>query len=591
MLDVMPKIDGLSEERVTQMRDALFHADHPYLIVFVGPFSSGKSTLINALLGAPDALPTGITPTTDRISILRHSDQFQRARSGEVDTLFYPSPLLEKVSFVDTPGLESVFKTHEEITRRFLHRSDTVFLVMLATQAMTARNLDYLKMLREYGKNVIILLNQVDLLSPDEVEAVRKYILEQSQDALGFKPQVWAVSGKAGMAARRADGTLDEEAWAASGIDQIERYVDEQLGDVERLRGKLRTPLQIAQSVHQSALDVVRGNQAALDQYQSIGANIDQQLTAYKRDQDKIVRETGEEISAKFGEAALHGSEAIEEMFSLARVPGSLFRGLMELLGLARLARRAGSTTYTRASFEKHKAFEPIRALPGVVDKLAPRLEGRDIQDIDDLVKYARREIEALPPAIRDKVIGSVQAPMSYDRSALQKARPALEAIEDEAKQVETDRLERTVRNSLLYLAAWEVFLLILVIFVAAWNPSTPEMPALALGVVVVLVIVMLVSLLYLPLRGRRLENRFTKRMLALQGRYIETLNKAADEQVEYGMRLRREAVAPLTRLIDAQTRIQTEQLNQLEDAGQAMTKIEGELASMGKPSLLGLRG
>jgi membrane protein YdbS with pleckstrin-like domain len=188
-------------------------------------------------------------------------------------------------------------------------------------------------------------------------------------------------------------------------------------------------------------------------------------------------------------------------------------------------------------------------------------------------------------------LIGSVQAPMSYDRSALQKARPALEAIEEEAKQVETDRLERTVRNSLLYLAAWEVFLLILVIFVAAWNPSTPEMPALALGVVVVLVIVMLVSLLYLPLRGRRLENRFTKRMLALQGRYIETLNKAADEQVEYGMRLRREAVAPLTRLIDAQTRIQTEQLNQLEDAGQAMTKIEGELASMGKPSLLGLRG
>lgn len=591
MLDVMPKIDGLSEERVTQMRDALFHADHPYLIVFVGPFSSGKSTLINALLGAPDALPTGITPTTDRISILRHGDQFQRARSGEVDTLFYPSPLLEKVSFVDTPGLESVFKTHEDITRRFLHRSDTVFLVMLATQAMSARNLEYLKMLREYGKNVIILLNQVDLLSPEEAEAVRTYVLEQSQDALGFKPPVWLVSGKQGTAARLPDGTLDLAAWEASGMNQIERYVDEQLGDVERLRGKLRTPLQIAQSVHQSALEVVRGNQAALDQYQSIGSNIEQQLTAYKREQDKIVRETGEEISAKFGEAAMQGSEAIEEMFSLARVPGSLFRGVMELLGLSRLARRAGGGSYTRAAFERHKAFEPIRALPEVVDKLAPRLEGRDIQDIDDLVKYAKREIEALPDAIRQKVIGNVQAPMSYDRSALQKARPALEAIEDEARQVETDKLERTVRNSLLYLAAWEVFLLILIIFVAVWNPAAPDMPGLAVGIVIALVLLMLISLLYLPLRGRRLENRYTKRMLALQGRYIETLNKAANEQVEYGMRLRREAVAPLTRLIDAQTRIQTEQLAQLQDAGQAMTKIEAELASMGKPSLLGLRG
>ena len=37
LLDIVPKIDGLGEERVSQMRDALFHADHPYLSVLMGP--------------------------------------------------------------------------------------------------------------------------------------------------------------------------------------------------------------------------------------------------------------------------------------------------------------------------------------------------------------------------------------------------------------------------------------------------------------------------------------------------------------------------------------------------------------------------
>lgn len=137
----MPKIDGLGEERVSQMRDALFHANHPYLIVLMGPYNAGKSSIINALLGTTDLLPVGPTPTTDRITILRYGEQASRTRFGDVDTVFYPSPLLQKVSFVDTPGLRSIFREHEEIAALF--RSNTpLLLVMMATQAMTQHNLD-----------------------------------------------------------------------------------------------------------------------------------------------------------------------------------------------------------------------------------------------------------------------------------------------------------------------------------------------------------------------------------------------------------------------------------------------------------------
>lgn len=591
LLDVLPKIDSLDQERVGQMRDALFHADHPFLMVFVGPFSSGKSSLINALLGDEDLLAVGPVPTTDRITILRWGEEADKMRSGEVDTVFHPSPLLRKVSFVDTPGLESVFQKHEETTRKFLHRSDAVLLVMLATQAMTQRNVDYLRMLREYGKHVIVVINQADLLSPQEAEAVKQYVIDQSQLQLGFKPEVWLVSAKQGRAAREGE-PLNEDLWKASGLEQIEDYVDDQLSDVARLRQKLQTPLVIAQNVNQTALDAVRSNQTALDQYQNIADNIDQQLAAQKREQERIVREISEEVSGKFGEAAMRGSEAIHEIFRLTKALGSVGRGAAELVGLGGLARRSQGGSYTRTAFETHRVFEPINELPAVSGKLGARLEGKDVQDIDDLVKYAKREIDALPPTIRQKVIGNVQPPLHYDRSAIQSVRPDLEAIENDARVLEVEKLESTVRNTLLYLAAWELITIVLIVFLfALWGEIGSQQPTLPLILLVLLIALAMVGLLILPLRGRMLESAYTNRMLKLQSRYVEVMSKAADKQIAYSMGLRRDAVLPLTRLVEAQSQIQRELLTKLQAAQQEMTKIESELAALGKHRLIGMRG
>jgi small GTP-binding protein len=594
LLDVLPKIDTLSEDRVVQVRDALFHADHPFLMVFVGPFNAGKSSLINALLGKADLLPIGPVPTTDRISILRWGDEAQRMNSaGEVDTVFYPSPLLKKVSFVDTPGLESVFQKHEEITRKFLHRSDVVLLVMLATQVMTARNLQYMQMLKEYGKKIILVINQIDLLTPEEVNTVRDYVLEQSQDKLGFKPEVWLVSARQGTAARQSDPP-DTTLWEASGLGKIEAYVDEQLSDVERLRQKLQTPLQITQNVSRVALEAVKANQAVLDQYQSIAENVEQQLAGFKREQDKTVRDIIGEVSDKFGAASMQGSEAIREIFQFSQALRSVGRGVAELPFLSVVFRRMKPQSYVRAAFDRHQAFEPIQELPAVVDKLGPRLEGRDIQDVDAMVQYARHEIDGLPPNIRSKVIGSVQAPMKYDRTALQEVRPPLEEIESEARELETDTLERTVRNAALYLAVWEILVIVLAIAVLnVWSPMVRDQPGLpnTLVMLVLLFALGLLGLAIMPLVGRVVETAHTNRLLKLQARYIEALSKAADKQVEYGMQLRRDAVSPLTRLVEAQTQIQREQLSKLQAAQQEMVQIEADLAKLGKKAFLGLRG
>lgn len=591
MLDVLPRIDNIGEERIGQVRDAMFHADHPYLMVLVGPFSSGKSSIINALLGEEDFLKIGPVPTTDRISILRWGEDAQNmGTAGGVDTVFYPSPLLRKVSFVDTPGLESIFQEHEETTRQFLHRADVVLLVMLATQAMSQRNLDYLKTFKEYGKKVIIVISQSDLITDEEQATVKQYVTEQSRDNLGFEPEVWMVSAKKALQAQEG-GVLNEELWKASGLDKIENYVNKQLSDADRLRQKLQTPLQIVQTVHQGAVEAVRSNQSTFDRYRNITDNVNQQLAAQKREQEKTVRDVNSEIEARFRQTGERSADAILEIFQFTRAFSSLGRGMMELFGLARLLRRDTTPTYMEGVFKRYNVFEPIEEIPDESAKLAPRLEGQDMQDLDDLVKYGRKEIDNLPQDMQEKVIGTIQVPATYDRSFLQDIRPQLEEIEEEAKIVETNKLESVRRNTLVYLAIWELFLIILIMaLIYSWSfvDSLMEIP-LALVTLLILLGAALLGFAALPLRGRRIHTEYVNRLLKLQARYTEVLTKAADKQIEHGMQLRREATAPLTRLVDAQARIQDEQLENLNETEQNINKIEAALNALGKRKIFGI--
>jgi len=578
MLEVIPAVDGLGEDRLAQLRDALFHADTPYLMVFVGPFSSGKSSLINALLGANDLLPMGITPTTDRITMLRWGENSQRMRSGEFDTVFYPSDLLNRVSFVDTPGLESVFTQHEEQTRRFLHRSDAVLLVMLATQAMTAANLKYLQLLKEYGKTVIVVLNQADLLTAEEAEKVMEYVADQSRVQLGYKSEIWLTSAKLGLEARQPDTPLDQDLWEKSGLNQFERYLDKQVGDVARLRQKLQTPLQIAQSVHQSALEQVRSGQSALDKYQSISENIERQLGGFLREDDRVVDEVISEISRKFEVAASRGSDAVRSGFGVGQVPRAFVRGVGEITSLRRLV---GSTSAIRRALDDSKFDEPLGELRETAGTLAPRLEGKDLQDVDDLVKYADRELTELPESVREKVIGKIQSPAQYDRRALQDAAQPLDALETKARKELPDHVEKSVQSANVFFAAYEIILVLIGIVVLISQPSTADAPSLWLYLLLGVVVLALLGVAGWILRGLIIANKFSSRMKQTSNAYTDVLKKAANKQVSYGMQLRRDSVAPLTRLVESQTSALSRQLTELTEIGTKIVEIEGALTRM----------
>ena len=131
-------------------------------------------------------------------------------------------------------------------------------------------------------------------------------------------------------------------------------------------------------------------------------------------------------------------------------------------------------------------------------------------------------------------------------------------------------------------IAVWETVLIVLAIVVGIAGDLSP-------AVIVILLAGAVLGIFATPLFGRFLASGYTNRMLAVQQEYIDTLTKAADKQIDYGMRLRRDVVAPLTRLVETQTSIQTEQMNKLQKISQGMVEIEGELTKLGKRGLFGL--
>lgn len=581
VVDVLPRVDGLPPTVLEQARDAVFHSDHPFLLALVGPFGVGKSSLINALLGE-DVLPSGPVPTTDRITILRYGERPERLPGqDEQATVFYPAPFLKVFSLVDTPGLESVFTQHSDRTDAFLHRCDWVVLVMLATQALSASNMEYLATLKEYGKRVLVVVNQADLLDESQRVIVESFVQEQYQQHLGSEPEVFLVSAKQGLAAQQAD-PVDEAGWQASGLADLESFIFHALDDQVRLRQKLQTPLQITRHVLTDAQAQVQGQQRALDGHQTVQANIEAQIATGREQQRTQIDAALEEIAAQFAESAQRGEDAIRDLFQPTKAVGQVTSGLAELVGLAGLARRMGVQSRAAAAFATYGVAEPLDDVPKLTADLGPTLEGRDMQDIDDLVVYVNKALDDLPAELQDKVIGAVRPPAAYNREPLRGHRADLERTLNEARRLETERLDVSVRNALVMLAGWELAIIIAVVLLGILAVDWTNV-AVPLVMVLGALALMFLGVALFAFRGHLLARRFTTRMVEHSQAYQQHLRGAAEDQITYGVGLRQDVVAPFTRLIKAQAALLSALTVELRGLEDELTVFAGTIGNLGE--------
>jgi tetratricopeptide (TPR) repeat protein/GTPase Era involved in 16S rRNA processing len=188
---------------VGEVARAAANLDQPLLVTVMGEFSSGKSSFVNAFIGA-DVAPTGITPTTATINVVRYGRERGGrivARDGSTTELGWdafmahmkalkpdaakaidrveilvPLPQLEKINIVDTPGLNSIQPEHEATARAFIAKADAIVWVFTAAQGGKASEKKALRSIRDEGKRVLGVLNKADQLSPEETKEVSAFI-------------------------------------------------------------------------------------------------------------------------------------------------------------------------------------------------------------------------------------------------------------------------------------------------------------------------------------------------------------------------------------------------------------------------------
>jgi ribosome biogenesis GTPase A len=130
------QLDGNKEELLL-LENSIQQLEDLFLLVVVGEFNSGKSSFLNALLG-DKYLNTGVTPTTSKITILKHDEVLKHYNEDEdISIVQLPVEWLKEISLVDTPGTNAVITSHQRITEHFVPRSDLILFVTSVDRAFS----------------------------------------------------------------------------------------------------------------------------------------------------------------------------------------------------------------------------------------------------------------------------------------------------------------------------------------------------------------------------------------------------------------------------------------------------------------------
>lgn len=209
------------------------------LILFMGPWSGGKSSILNYLTGLEFtewSLRTGAEPSPAYFNILMHGkdpevldgtqlaadwtfsglQKFGQGLEERLRGLRYPSKILEKVNIVEIPGILEVRKQVSRVfpfndaCQWFIDRADIIFLVYdpskLDVGPETEAILDQLKGRESQTR---ILLNKADTVKPEELMRVQSALIwnisplmSSAQPPVMYTVSLWSMPFEAGAPTR-----------------------------------------------------------------------------------------------------------------------------------------------------------------------------------------------------------------------------------------------------------------------------------------------------------------------------------------------------------------------------------------------------
>lgn len=253
----------LLREHAASLRERLEH--QRFQLAVLGQFKRGKSTFINALLGAA-LLPAAVVPLTavpvfiswgpSPLARVRFGDQRvdEELSTDNTDTickflfehiseeanpnnrlgvdrvdLYCPSLILaDGIVLIDTPGVGSTFRHNTEAALRVLSESDAALFVISVDPPITEVEIDYLKQIKKTASKLVFVLNKIDYQGADDRRHIKDFVrrtLERNK-LWTTATALFGVSATDGLDAKQRGDAVKLQ---SSGIADVERYLSHDL--------------------------------------------------------------------------------------------------------------------------------------------------------------------------------------------------------------------------------------------------------------------------------------------------------------------------------------------------------------------------
>ncbi len=546
---------GAEPEDEESLRRSIQQLDELFLLVVVGEFNSGKSAVINALLGQK-VLEEGVTPTTTEIQQIRHGKESGRTVLGDNQVvLTFPIEFLSEMTIVDTPGTNAIIRKHEAITAHFVPRSDLVLFVTSVDRTFTESERSFLEHIRGWGKKVVFLINKIDILESDqEIAQVENYVRENARSLLGVVPEIFPVSARRALRAKQGETSL----WEKSRFASFERYVHEILDESSRIRLKLLNPLGVGSHLADTYLRKADSRTAFLKADFILMADVEKQLNVYREDMLHNFSFRMGDIENILLEMEKRGQVFFDETFRLGRV--------FDLLNKTRV----------QQEFERQ-----------VVSNAPQRIEEKVSDLIDWMVEFDLRQWQAVSEHLagrqrehRDRIIGDVgPGGFQYDRERLidEVGREARRVVDSYDKSRESKAIAEHAQVAVTTSAALGAGALGLGALVTALATTAV---ADVTGVVMASVIAAL-GLFVIPAKRRQGKTKLMERVAGVRTQLIRTLRSQFEKEINHSIERIQEAIGPYTRFVRAERDRMSEMEGRLKELKLEIDRLKGELGKI----------
>ena len=551
------KRDRIGEETQAQLADVIAHLDELFLVVVVGEFNAGKSSVLNALFGEK-LMEEGPIPTTAKITILRYgTEPGEQTISDFVVERRYPAELLKHMNLVDTPGTNSIIRQHQVITEDFIPRADLVLFITSYDRPLSESERQFLEFIRgAWGKRLVFVLNKVDLARENEamLNQVLEHIRRGCRELLGFEPAIVPVSAELAFAAKVTDSAAVRDVLAPkSRFGELETLMTKTLTGPERLAIKLAAPLNTADRLlvsidarmaeRRRLLDQDEGNLATLKgQMASVEAELREGYGRYIAEVDNLILEIER-----------RGIRFLDDAIRIGN------------LGLLR----------DRDRFKEEFARQVVR-------DSEQQLEDRVTEAVDWLLRHAlrlwNRTLNSFVEQLRTgsgKTIAGARSEFVYNReevfnSIMKETRRRIESfnVHEEARRI----LEQARGAASAFLGLEAVAVGVGAVAVALASTAALDVTGgfIAAGIFAAL------GLIFLPRQKRKAIAEFTERVEGLRRDLKVAVTQQLDREIEAVLAKVADSAAPYVELVDKE-RAELTAITEGRDAiGRELTQIRG---------------